>query len=281
VFFDINHKTVYAYSRPVFLEPQTLRLRPRCDAAQNLISCEIDIEPAPAGSSQCLDLDGNVVMHAWFEGVTESLTILTRSQVQTQRDNPFDYMFAEPGTELLPLSYADPVVPFLRPYRVRRRSAALVRFAKVLARQNDHRTSRFLTALNGEIYAGFRQEIREQGGPLPAEETLARKQGSCRDLAVLFMESCRCVGIAARFVSGYHSQMPAEGSRSLHAWAEVYLPGAGWRGYDPTHGLAVAEQHVALAAAAVPQEAAPVSGHVRGNDVQSALRAEIAIHVTS
>jgi transglutaminase-like putative cysteine protease len=280
VLFQITHKSLYTYSRPAFLEPQTVRLRPRSDAAQSLISFEIDIQPAPAGSSQSLDLDGNVVTHAWFEGLTQSLTITTRSKVDTQRDNPFDYMLTEPGAELLPMSYAEPVAPFLKPYQAHGSGDVIERFAKSIADQSDNQTMRFLTALNSEIYGGFRQVIREHGGPRRAEETLALKEGSCRDLTMLFIEACRCLGIAARFVSGYHSEAPKEGPRYLHAWPEVYLPGAGWRGYDPSQALAVAEQHVAIAAAATPQLAAPVSGNVRGNDVTSSLEAEIEIHVS-
>jgi transglutaminase-like putative cysteine protease len=153
------------------------------------------------------------------------------------------------------------------------------RFAKSIAGQSEHQTLRFLTGLNSEIYGSFRQVIREHGGPRRAEETLALKEGSCRDLTMLFVEACRCLGIAARFVSGYHSEAPKEGPRYLHAWAEVYLPGAGWRGYDPSHALAVAEHHVAVAAAATPQLAAPVSGAVRGDDVTSSLEANIEIHL--
>ncbi len=105
----------------------------------------------------------------------------------------------------------------------------------------------------------------------------ARKEGSCRDLAVLFIETCRSVGIAARFVSGYHTVQPWQGARQLHAWAEIFLPGAGWRGYDPSQGLAVADQHIAIAAGATPQLAAPVTGSFRGNGVQSSFTAEIEI----
>jgi transglutaminase-like putative cysteine protease len=280
VFFNITHETLYAYSRPVFLEPHVLRLRPRCDAAQNLLSFEIDVQPSPAGSSECLDLDGNVVMHVWFDGLTESLSITTHATLHTQRDNPFDYMLTDPRAELLPMSYAHPVAAFLKPYRARRRYAVVERFAKSIARQSEQKTQRFLTALNREIYQGFRQVMREHGDPRLPNETLAQKEGSCRDLAMLFIEACRCLGIAARFVSGYHSGEPDQEQRYLHAWAEVYLPGAGWRGYDPSYGLAVADQNVAIAAAAMPQWASPVTGNVRGDAVASSLRARIDIRVS-
>lgn len=106
---------------------------------------------------------------------------------------------------------------------------------------------------------------------------MTRKEGSCRDLAVLFIDACRHLGLTARFVSGYHTDEPADGIRRLHAWAEIYLPGAGWRGYDPSQGLATAERHIAIAAAATPRLAALVSGTFRGNGTQSSLVANIDI----
>ena len=98
---------------------------------------------------------------------------------------------------------------------------------------------------------------------------MEQRQGACRDFAVLFIDACRCVGLAARFVSGYQDAYRSMGKRDLHAWAEVYLPGAGWRGYDPTRGLAVADHHVAVAAAADPQNAAPVTATYRGRQRRS------------
>ena len=103
----------------------------------------------------------------------------------------------------------------------------------------------FLVLLNTAIYENFTVEIRDDGPPLPPVVTMERKQGSCRDFAVLFIAACRSVGLAARFVSGYQEGDPDMVQRHLHAWAEVYIPGAGWRGYDPTHGLAVADKELA------------------------------------
>jgi transglutaminase-like putative cysteine protease len=110
---------------------------------------------------------------------------------------------------------------------------------------------------------------------------MEQRQGACRDLAVLFIDACRCVGLAARFVSGYQDAYRSMGKRDLHAWAEVYLPGAGWRGYDPTRGLAVADHHVAIAAAADPQNTAPVTATYRGSNVEAELITEVSIESQS
>ena len=122
----------------------------------------------------------------------------------------------------------------------------------------------FLTALTRRLHEEFAHTIREEGPAEPAESTLAARSGSCRDLSVLFCEACRSRGIPARFVSGYEREAAVQEPAHMHAWAEVYLPGGGWRGYDPSQGLAVSTAHVALAAAADPLLAAPVSGTYRG-----------------
>ena len=110
---------------------------------------------------------------------------------------------------------------------------------------------------------------------MPPRVTLEKGQGACRDLAVLFVAACRALGFGARFVSGYHQGHSEPMRRDLHAWAEVYLPGGGWRGYDPSLGLAVADRHVAVAAGTRPDQAAPISGSFRGTGVSSRMRAEI------
>lgn len=105
---------------------------------------------------------------------------------------------------------------------------------------------------------------RAEPGVLPPDVVLSQGAGACRDLSVLFLAACRHVGLPARFVSGYHEGPPERGERELHAWAETYLPGGGWRGFDPSLGLAVADRHVAVAAAPDPRGAAPVAGTFRG-----------------
>jgi transglutaminase-like putative cysteine protease len=107
--------------------------------------------------------------------------------------------------------------------------------------------------------------------------TWQQKEGTCRDFAILFMEVCRLIGIAVRFVSGYQQGDSNSSDRHLHAWVEVYLPGAGWRGYDPTHGLAVADGHVALAASSLPRYAAPISGVFRPGSAQSTIEYSLQI----
>ena len=281
MYFEISHKTTYTYSRPVFLEPHQLRVRPRCDGLQNLIDFHSQVQPRPAGYSDSVDLDGNVVSNIWFEGLTERFVIESRAKVCTQYRNPFLYILAD-RADRLPISYMDLIKPYVMPYVTRLGDSDLVeRFARQIANQTEWKTLRFLSALNREIYECCQQTRPEPGGQLGAENTLLRKRGSCRDMAVLFIEACRYVGIAARYVSGYRINGADNELQYLAAWSEVYLPGAGWRGYDPSLGVVVTDRHVALAAAGTPLLAAPVAGAFRGNAVTSELGAEIAIRAVA
>lgn len=276
--FVVKHATEYSYSRPVFLEPHVFRLRPRSDGTQQLIRFKIQIEPQPAGMTECTDLGGNATLYAWFADTTETMRVSTTFKIATLRSNPFDYIVTYPSAETLPVEYADEIKPVLAAYRLASGLPESVRrFAATIAAEADRKTSSFLAVLARRIFDTCKYIIREEGDPQPAEITLSSGRGSCRDLAVLFIEACRSQGIASRFVSGYHKGGPRRGKRYLHAWAEVYLPGGGWRGYDPSHGLAVSDQHIVLAVGYVPALATPVTGRFRGAEVSARMRADIAI----
>ncbi len=278
--FEINHITTYSYNRPVYLDLHHLRIRPRCDGVQTVAAFDSKVEPRPAGSTDGCDIDGNNVDNVWFHGLTDKLIIASRVKVITQYRNPFNYILAE-RADRLPVTYQDPIQAYLAPYIVRRNESHLVeQFARHIANTTEWKTLRFLTALNREIYECCRQIPRGPGAAQSAEETLLGKRGCSRDLAMLFMESCRYVGIAARFVNGYHESDGETDARSIHSWSEVYLPGVGWRGYDPSQGLAVTDRHVALAAAGIPPLAAPVAGSFRGNAVNPELKVAIDVRVT-
>jgi transglutaminase-like putative cysteine protease len=275
VLFDISHTTVYSYDQPIFFEPHTFRLRPRADFVLKPLDFNLVVEPAPAGLSHALDLEGNVVTHAWFSGVSDTLTIKAISKIESSARNPFDFIVIEPAAERLPLRYSA-AAPSLAPY-LARPAGEVDRWAESVAQSAAGETLAFLTALCQAIRDRSRYTVREEGEARRAEETLKSQEGSCRDLAVLFIDACRAQGIAARFVSGYHDSRVHMKKRYMHAWAEVYLPGGGWRGFDPTLGMAVAEEHIPVAAAADPKDAAPVTGTFRGAGVGHKLAASISI----
>lgn len=277
--YHVVHATEYTYSRAVFLEPHVIRLRPRSDGTQHLRSFHIAIEPQPAGVSAALDAEGNAVLHAWFNEQTERLTITTEFEIETLRANPFDFILADAAMEQLPLHYAALDTARLAHYRADAGSApSVAALAANVAEQCGGNTLRFLELLTQEMYQKFTSIVRETGDPALPEETLTKKTGSCRDFAVLFVSACRSQGIAARFVSGYQEGDLSQPLRYLHAWAEVYLPGGGWRGYDPSHGLAVGAGHIAVAASHDPLGASPVQGSFRGSNIDTALAARIELY---
>jgi transglutaminase-like putative cysteine protease len=257
--FQVSHETLYRYAQPVRLTPHVLRLNPRLSGVEQL-SRELVVEPAPAKQREAVDGFGNFVTHVDFDGATDVLRILSRFALVTRPPPP-------------------PVAPDLAPYLVEPRPDDSVHaFAARLAAEAGGATPGFLDRLNRTLFTDFSRNIRDIGAARTPAQTLARREGACRDLTVLFLAACRSRGLPARFVSGYQAEADTpDGRRHLHAWAEVFLPGSGWRGYDPTHGLAVTDGHVALCAAPEQGATMPVEGGYWGEAVACELSYEVRI----
>lgn len=275
--YQISHTTTYAYSDAVSLQPHLIRLQARSDGWQTLKMFSLQVTPIPIAQSELTDLDGNTFIKVWFSlELTKSLNVQVLSQASTHQSNPFNYL-VEPWAIALPIDYPTSLFKQLQPYLGSTDGIAL-QLAYEIAELSGNNVAQFLNELTQRIYTSCQYVIRETGNPYPPGLTWTQKQGSCRDLTVLFIEVCRAIGLAARFVSGYQEGDPEHPDRYLHAWAEVYLPGAGWRGYDPTHGLAVSDRHIALAASAVPDYTAPIVGKVtRSGGVQSTMNYTLQI----
>ena len=272
--FSIAHTLAYTYDRPVFLEPHVIRLQPRQGPFQHPRAWRLDIDPAPSVRTPLIDAEGNLATWAWFGETTAHLRIEARTTVETRAENPFDFLL-EDGAREIPLRLGGrervPLAPCLE------RAAddpAVKRLVEDTVSSSGPGVLDFLGALNQRLYETVPSIHREEGEPYPPAETLRRGRGACRDTAVLFMDCCRSVGIPARFASGYQHAPDPERSE-LHAWPEVYLPGAGWRGYDPSRGLVVTDEHVAVATGSHPAAAAPVSGTFRGTGARSRIRTRV------
>jgi len=280
--FRIDHTTCYTYSQPVFLEPHVVRLRPRCEASQRLERFQLEIHPAPAGLSEGLDAENNAFTLLWFDGLRDRLEITTSAEVQTLRTNPYEGLLMD-GADRLARRELRPDEMALRPYlpadvpQDSSEPSGIEALVTGLMSEVEARTLDFLYRLATRLHQTIEKVERAEPGIQAPTQTLRTGAGACRDLAVLFMTACRQVGLPARFVSGYQQGDPEEPYRELHAWAEVFLPGFGWRGYDPTLGLAVADRHVAVAAAALPENAAPVEGTFRGTDATAQLQHTVTI----
>jgi transglutaminase-like putative cysteine protease len=268
--FRVVHKTDYTYDAPVALGPHVVRLRPRSDGTLHILRHDLNIAPAPAWRSDQLDLHGNSITHLWFSGTTTQFSIESKFEVETTRANPYDFML-DPRFERLPVG--GPAE--LAACRAARDAlpAAVLDLSDQLARRSGGDTLGFLTELSGHLFRTVVHELRHDGEPYSPETTLRLGAGACRDIAMLFLAACRAQGLAGRFVSGYQAHSKRI-DRHMHAWPEVYLPGGGWRGYDPTWGLAIADTHVAIAAAPAPAATMPVEGSFTGT-----ARSRMTYHV--
>jgi transglutaminase-like putative cysteine protease len=276
--FTIRHESHYTYNQPVYLEPHLFRLRPRSDPAQRLLDFNLAIDPPVAGQAEFLDIEGNSVIQAWFDKPAGAFSVTATIEVETLRFNPFDFIVTDSGAMHVPARYDEAVAASLTPYVLRTgQYDAVTAFATSVLADSGTNTVGFLATLASEIRRRFAYVQRQEGSPRSAAETLMCRSGACRDLAMLYVETCRSQGLAARFVSGFCFNVGGADEQHLHAWAEVYLPGGGWRGFDPTTGLAVADHHVAVAASPRAEGAAPITGFIRGNGATSNMKMILAM----
>lgn len=266
MFLKITHFTRYEYSQPVVFSPHALYLRPRETPRQRVHDFRLDIKPLPHRIPTS-DAEGNALEWAYFEDVppADALEFYADSLVETLDTNPFDF-FLKPSALTFPFAY-DPAErislgPCLAPPADAQR---LESWLEEHLPQRPADTVPFLTELNLAVRRALRYGRRDEEGIQTAAETLDLGGGSCRDYAVFFIDLCRHLGLAARFVSGYlHEPPPPDVLNPLppamHAWAEVYLPGAGWRGLDATRGIFCDDSFVPVAHSAVPSSVNPIQG---------------------
>lgn len=279
--FRIRHRLDYHYNRAALLTPQLIRLLPRHDAFQQVTDWRLRISPDPAQQQELVGLDGNRLVSCRFDIPVEGWSLVAEGEVETTLTNPFDFL-VEDWANRLPIDYPLSLRQALHPYLQGTLpngafEPETVRLAQELCHTHHGYPVSFVMGLCEQLNRTIRYEGRESGDPFLPGWTLKRKAGSCRDIAVVFLDACRAMGLAARFVSGYHCGTDNADRYDLHAWVEVYFPGAGWRGLDPTLGLAVGDRHIALATAATPLLAAPISGRVLGAGLTTRLDFHIGI----
>jgi len=267
----LHHVTHYTYDRPVQLGPQVIRLRPAPHSRSRLLSYSLKVEPAEHFINWQQDAFANYQARLVFPNKTTAFKVTVDVVTEMAVFNPFDF-FLEPTAEEVPFKYSDTVREELKSYLDKDHKTPL--FKKYLASMDRkrQRTIDFLVQINQRLHQDIRYTIRMEPGVQSAEETLTLQSGSCRDSAWLLVQLFRHMNIAARFVSGYLIQLAPDvksldgpsGTEvdftDLHAWCEVYLPGAGWIGLDPTSGLLAGEGHIPLACTPQPSAAAPIEG---------------------
>ncbi|KVH45965.1 DUF2126 domain-containing protein [Burkholderia diffusa] len=270
----LHHTTRYRYDRPVNLGPQIVRLRPAPHCRTPIVAYSMTVEPAQHFINWQQDPFSNYLARLVFPERTEHFEITIDLVAEMSVYNPFDF-FLEASAEQYPFNYDDALKTELAPYLAcdpQTSAAPLFRAYLDGVDRTPAGTVNFLVALNQQLQHDIRYLVRMEPGVQTPEQTLELASGSCRDSAWLLVQLCRHLGIAARFVSGYLIQLTPDVKAldgpsgtsvdftDLHAWCEVYLPGAGWIGFDPTSGLLAGEGHIPLACTPQPTSAAPVEG---------------------
>src|SRR5881409_2269155 len=287
ILVTLQHLTKYEYDRPVGLGPQIIRLRPAPHSRTAIVSYSLKVTPTEHFVNWQQDPNGNWNARYVFPEKTREFSIAVDLLADLAVVNPFDF-FVEPFADTFPFAYpvefAEELAPYLHKEPAGPRLAALL---KTVPTEREN-TVNFLVNLNQRLQREIKYLIRMDPGVQTPEETLALACGSCRDSAWLLAQLLRHLGLAARFVSGYLIQLRPDlksldgpsGTEvdftDLHAWCEVYLPGAGWVGLDPTSGLLAGEGHIPLACTPQPSGAAPIEGIVDDCEVAFSFDMKIA-----
>ena len=263
----VTHTFTYRYSAPVLLGPHRFCLRPRPHGFQRLIDYRLEVSPDPSQLFDLIAAGGDTITRARFLGETELFQVVANSEVETFTAPLMEACLDEEMARLpISIGRLNPdLMSNLQGWLPNgQHDAAAVDLAHEALMGSDQRSLTFLQQLIEIIQDRVKYTQRHIGPAWPASRTLKERVGSCRDLAMLMIECCRCVGLPARFVSGYHLVEPKPERYDLHAWTEVYLQGAGWRGFDASGKGAVDERYIPIATSSKSDLTAAITGSFSG-----------------
>ncbi|WP_432694981.1 transglutaminase family protein [Marinobacterium sp. YM272] len=276
--YRIKHSTWYGFNGEVTLDPHWLRIRPRVDHDIRILSATLTLTPPASNVRWYRDVENNSVAVVDFDQPCTELEILSEVELEHFDQQPLDFMVEDYAVDY-PFNYLDEDRVVLAPYFAMTESSDALRawIANIWDGGEALQSYTLLRRLCDAIENGFEYKVREEVGVQAPEETLSLGSGSCRDFANLYIAAVRHLGFAARFVSGYLFVPPGpEFFGTTHAWAEVYIPGAGWKGFDPTSGEITGATHIPVAVARNPETVPPVEGAFVGPE-GSALKVGVWI----
>lgn len=275
---EVEHLLRYTYSDYVNLNPQYFYLTPNLKASQRLISNEIIILPQAEMLTKNTDIEGNI-QHICFVNIpTKTFEVITKFQIETAEFNPYDFVMFPFESSNLPFDYPGSLRRYAETYfNIHSLSKEVRELADFLAKKVNYQTLDFVIEVTEYISKSFEYKSRERGTPKKPEYTLKAQEGSCRDFAVLMMALCASQKVIARFVSGYLYGSERH-QHELHAWVEVFLPGGGWRGFDPSEGMVVNKNYITLASSLEYTGINPIRGSFRAQQkIDTLLETHIKI----
>ena len=274
----IIHETTYSFDPGVFLEPHYFRFKPINTPYLQIEYHHCEIAPTPSGLSNQNDVEDNEVVFCWFDDSDHKfLKVKAESVVKISPFNPFNFIIYPIESQTLPFQYESSIIPLLSAGLYKdQMDTAMEEYLNEVLKSSQHKTVDFLIQLTRRIHADFELESRLEGSQHVPEYTFHAGKGACRDLSWMQIQMLRHLGLVARFVSGYFYIPSDENAYELHGWVEVFLPGAGWVGLDPSHGIFTNQQHIPVSTSYVIANAMPVIGSIRG-DAKTNLDTKLSI----
>lgn len=267
---NIHHTTHYTFDEQIFLEPHYFKFSPLPRPYYQVLDFKIILDPLPSGISERSGIESNIYYQSWFNEKTDFLNIDVQISLDIKKNNPFDFYIDMPfgfdSPELYHEFEKEALIFYLTP---------IVMSEKLAAWSQDIRDSAgdnlisYLSFLNQSIHSEIEYEIRMESDIMSPDELFDKKAGSCRDLSWMMIQLLRQQGLAARFVSGYSFNPELQEGHELHAWVDVYLPGGGWIGLDPSAGIFTTETYIPVCASFDPEYTKPVIGNYRGSAASS------------
>lgn len=273
----ITHETEYNFTNEVFLQPHYLRHKPRVSYSNKIVRSRLSIFPPPVGISEQYDAENNIVHFCWFDGMHRNLVVHSESIVILKENDPQRFIVFPNGYFDIPFSYS----PMLKEVLFALLSTGKIKdplsqYGLNLLKKSTCKTLNFVVNLTKQIHDDFEMKLSSDDAPIDPNYSFEQKKGSSLNISWIQIQLLRHLGIVAKFVNGYYYIESKTANYELHYWLEVYLPGAGWVGFDPYHGNLAGSCHIPICSSAYYQNTLTVIGSYKG-EAQSSISTWLTI----